>query len=206
MPRNCECRRCRNSLAAAAAVAIALALGGCVAPVLESADDLAGIKSVIVLPMVDAPGPAAKGSGRVVTGEIIGELVRMGRYDVIHVPQKKLAEAIAATGYALSDCYDPAVAGALAKQLKADAAVCGALTHYGTQSEHRATTVLISSGGGTSSTHWIGLNLRLVTAGNGKTVYTGAGWGQSPEGYTAPIREAVKTSFLALSKHFAAAR
>ena len=204
MPRRCEPT---NSGLVAAAGLIALVLGGCAgAPVLESAADLAGITSVIVLPIVDAPGPAAKGSGRVVTGEIIGELVRMGRYNVIHVPQKKLDEAIAATGYALSDCYDPAVAGALAKQLKADAAVCGALTHYGTQKEHSATTVLITSGGGTAVTHWVGLNLRLVTAGYGKTVYTGAGWGQSKEGYTAPIKQAVKTSFTDLSKHFAAAR
>lgn len=187
-------RNSRRALLGAALAAGAIALTGCQAarsPLFDP-EALAAARRVIVLPMVDAPGADGAGSGKVVPGVLVTELVQMGRFSVIEVSPEKFKQALARSGYAAGDCYDPAVSAALGKELAVDAVVCGEITHYGTQKEHSSTTVLIVAGGGTQTTHWVSLNLRIVKAGEGKIIYVGSGTASSKEGYAPAVRSAAQ--------------
>jgi curli biogenesis system outer membrane secretion channel CsgG len=192
----------RRALLAGALAVATVALTGCqpVDSPLFDADAIAATRSVIVLPMVDAPGAEGAGSGKVVPGVLVAELVRMGRFNVIHVPPEKFEQALARSGYSASDCYDPAVSAALGRELAADAVVCGEITHYGTQKEHSSTAVLVVASGGTQTTHWVSLNLRMVKAGEGRIIYVGSGTASSKEGYTAAVKLAAQRATQSLRR------
>ena len=98
-------------------------VGGCAVarPTLFDAEALQSSRTLIVLPMVDAPGPSGQGAGRVVSGFLVGEFLKMDKYDIINVPASRLQEICDELGYAAEDCYDPAVAAAVGAKLKADA-------------------------------------------------------------------------------------
>ena len=192
----------RRALLAGALAVGAVAMTGCQpadSPLFDG-DAIAAARSVIVLPMVDAPGNEGAGSGKVTAGVLMAELVQMGRFNVIHVAPEKLKEALARSGYSASDCYDPAVSAALGKELAADAVVCGEITHYGTQKEHSSTAVFIVAGGGTQTTHWVSLNLRMVKAGEGRIIYVGSGTASSKEGYTAAVASAAEQAIASLRR------
>ena len=192
----------RRALLVCALAVAAVATTGCqpAHSPLYDPDAVAAARSLIVLPMVDAPGAEGAGSGRVVSGVVISELVRLGRFNVVHVSREKLNEALTGSGYSASDCYDPAVSAALGKELDADAVVCGELTHYGTQKEHSSTAVLVVAGGGTQTTHWVSLNLRMVKAGEGRIIYVGSGTASSKEGYTAAVASAARQATASLRR------
>ena len=192
----------RRALLAGALAVAAVAMTGCQAAdsPLFDADAIAAARSVIVLPMVDAPGAEGTGSGKVVSGVLMAELVQMGRFNVVHIPREKFEQALARSGYSASDCYDPAVSAGLGKELAADAVVCGEITHYGTQKEHSSTAVLVVASGGTKTTHWVSLNLRMVKAGEGRIIYVGSGTASSKEGYTAAVASAAKQATASLRR------
>ncbi len=195
MPRNKRSNSYLPGVLLLACTAAAMfPLAGCQPPrpALFDADALTAARRLIVLPLVDAPGPEGKGSGRVVSGAIIADLLRMGRFDIVNIPRKKLMSALEKTGYALQDCYDPVVAAAVGKELNADAVVCGELTHYGTEKEHSTTYIMIAGGGQTDTRHWASLNLRIVSPADGSIIYNGTGNASSKEGYTSAIRSAVR--------------
>jgi len=194
----------RHVRAALATVAVTTALlAGCepARPLLFDAESLTAARRVVVLPLADAPGPQGTGTGRAVVGVIVGELVEMGRFDVINVTDESLQEALEATGYSLADRYDPSVASAVGKQMGADLVVSGEVVHYAAQKEHSSTAVLITSGGQTETTHWVSLSLRIVRSGEAQIVYAGEGTASSKEGYT-PAAVAAAGAAMASLRYF----
>lgn len=181
-------------------VVLTAAAQGCVppTPTLYDPDALLAAKRVSVLPLADGPGPSGKSSARVVAGVVLGQIVNLGRYSVVTVSEDQLQAALKSTNLAAEDCYDPAVAAALGRELGADMVVTGGLPHFGTQQEMSSTAVLVVAGGGTNTTHWVCLNLRLVRCSDGKVVYTGFGTASSPQGYAPAAADACRQATLAL--------
>ena len=188
----------------AGVVAAALA-AGCepIKPKLFDAAALLAARSAVVLPLTDAPGAQAEGSGKVLRGIAITQLFETGRMRIIDVPIDKFESMVKSAGYDVQDCYDPTVAAAVARQAGADIAFSGELSHYATQKEYSATAVMVVAGGGTSTRHLVGVSMRVVRASDGKIIYTGTGAAGNLEGYNKALIEAYKQSIAAL-KHLLA--
>ncbi len=186
----------------AGVMAAALA-AGCepIKPTLFDGEALLGARSAVVLPLADAPGVYATGSGRLLRGITITQLLEMGGMRLIDLPTKKFGEMVGAAGYDAQDCYDPTVAAAVAKKIGADIAFSGELIHYATQKEYSGTTVLVVAGGGTSTRHLVSVSVRVVRATDGKIIYTGTGTASHLDGYTQASTQACKKA-LAVLKHF----
>lgn len=176
------------------------ALAGCAParPPLFDAEALAQADRVIVLPLADGPGPKANGSGKVLRGAVIRELLHMPDLGVINLTDENLQALLQKLGYAVQDCYDPMVAAEVARALDADTVVTGEITHYDTQQEQARTTVIIVTGGGTDTTHWVSANVRLIRAKDAKIIYTGTGTASHTEGYTQAASSVAKRSFASL--------
>lgn len=185
-----------HALHAAALAAALLATGGCQPGGMSLLDreSLRSAKRVVVLPLADAPGPDGRGSGQAAAGAVTAELLRIGYHDVVDVGSAALEEQLRKAGYAPSDVYDPVVCSELAKALGADAAISGALLHYGAQREHSESKVLIINTGQTRSTHWVAMNVRLVTAKDAKIIYVGSGSASSMEGYAPAAKSACESA------------
>jgi len=183
-------------------VAAALAVG-CepIRPKLFDAEALLAARSTVVLPLADAPGPQAVGSGKLLRGVAISQLFETGGLRIIDVPIDKFESMVKSAGYDVQDCYDPTVAAAVAKQAGADIAFSGELSHYATQKEYSATAVMVVAGGGTSTRHLVGVSLRVVRASDAKIIYTGTGAAGDLEGYNKALSEACKQSLDSL-KYF----
>jgi len=186
-------------------VAVVPAMNGCAPrrPVLFDADALASAHEFIVLPLTDGPGPNAQGSGKALRGAIVSELLDMGDLNLIHFTEQDLKGILDKLGYSRRDCYDPVVAAAVAKTRNADTVVTGEVTHYDSQQERGQTTILVLSGGGTSTTHWVSANVRVLRASDGKIIYTGTGTTSSDKGYSDAARGACKQAFASM-RHFLA--
>ncbi len=180
-------------------VAAALAVG-CepIRPKLFDAEALLAARSMVVLPLADAPGPQAVGSGKLLRGIAITQLFETGGLRIIDVPMDKYESMVKSAGYDVQDCYDPTVAAAVAKQAGADIAFSGELSHYATQKEYSSTTVMVVGTGGTSTRHLVGVSLRVVRASDGKIIYTGTGAAGDPEGYNKALTEACKQALASL--------
>lgn len=185
------------ALHAAALAAALLATGGCQpgGMSLLDKDALRAAKRVVVLPLADAPGPDGRGSGQAAAGAVTAELLRIGYHEVVDVGSAALEEQLRKSGYAPCDVYDPVVCGELARALGADAAISGAMLHYGAQREHSESKVLIVNTGQTRSTHWVAMNVRLVTAKDAKIIYVGSGSASSMEGYAPAAKSACESAF-----------
>ena len=183
-------------------VAAVLAVG-CepIRPKLFDAEALLAARSTVVLPLADAPGPQAVGSGKLLRGIAITQLFETGGLRIIDVPIDKFESMVKSAGYDVQDCYDPTVAAAVAKQAGADIALSGEFSHYATQKEYSATTVMVVGAGGTATRHMVGVSLRVVRASDGKIIYTGTGAAGHTEGYTQAATEACKQALASL-KHF----
>jgi len=180
-----------------------LLLAGCQPPrpALFDPDALRAGKRIVVLPLADAPGQEAQGSGKVVAGVVAAELVHMGYHDVLNVSPAALDAALRRAGHAPSDVYDPTVAAELARDLGADVTVTGELLHYGTQREQNASKIILLAGSGqTRTTHWVSLGLRIVPAGEPRVIYAGAGTAGAAEGYNPAAREACRQALAALKR------
>lgn len=140
-------------------------------------------RSIVLVPLADAPGADAAGSGKLVCGECMTQLVGMGQFRVTNLTPENFDAALKQGGYDERDRYDPAVATAVAKQAGADLAVSGELMQYGKKQEYAGRDVLIVvHGGGTDTYYQVSVSLRLVRASDAKVVYTGTGLGESKEG------------------------
>ena len=168
-----------------AVLAPAAMLGGCdlTLPVQFDGPAIVNARSIVLTPFADAPGADATGSGKLICGECLTQLVGMGQFRVTNLTAENFAAAIKQGGYDERDRYDPALAAAIAKQAGADLAVSGELMQYGKKQEYAGRDLLIVvHGGGTDTYYQVGLSLRLVRASDGKVVYTGTGVGESREG------------------------
>ncbi|MEI7834968.1 MAG: DUF4136 domain-containing protein [Planctomycetota bacterium] len=160
-------------------------LSGCdlVLPVQFDGQAIVNARSIVLVPLADAPGADATGSGKLVCGEFMTQLVGMGQYRVSNLTGESFTAAIKQAGYDERDRYDPALAAAIAKQTGADLAVSGELMQYGKKQEYAGRDVLIVVHGGETETYYqVSVSLRLVRAADGKVVYTGTGTGESKEG------------------------
>lgn len=168
------------------ALAMALGVAGCVPDIAANDQEiLANVKTMVVLPLTDGPSTEAQGSSWVARGAVIHELFQMERWAVTNVSRDLVEQAAARAGVDLIDCYDPVAAAALARELNADAAVCGEILHWGTRQETgKSSTMLVIKGEETKTHHYVSLSLRVVDARDGEILCTGAGEGMSKEGYS----------------------
>jgi len=177
-------------------VAVALMLQGC-EPVNLSTEDqqaLKDIEFVVVLPLTDGPEWTAEGSSWVARGAVLQELYRLGRYKIINIPRKEVEAAAAAAGYDVLDCYDPHVAAAIGRHLKANAVACGEITQWSTRQETDSSSAPFTSSTKTLTDHYVGLSVRIVAADDAAILYTGAGNGYSNKGYTSASRLAAQNA------------
>lgn len=199
--------RHRNSMSrwighVAAAMCILVAAGGCVPmPTQFDGETLRQARTLVVLPLADAPGADTAGSGKLVRGELVTQILGTGALQGTDLRVEQFEAKVAQLGYDNRDRYDPTVAAAVAKDMGTDLAVCGELIQYGKKQEYGGGAVLIIAGGETTTWHQVSLSMRVVRATDGKIVYTGTGWGQAREGYTQATSQAC-TKALAALKHF----
>ncbi|MBI5725806.1 MAG: hypothetical protein HZA50_17735 [Planctomycetes bacterium] len=181
-------------LGAAAALAV---LPGCLPETALLFDKAAvqEIKKIVVLPLSDAPGPQAVGSGKSARGAVIEELVAMGKFQVVSVSDEDLKKTLDELGFRADECYDPAVCAEVGRKCGADAVVCGELTGFGTRQESSTNTVLFVSGGGTHTDHRVGVSLRMTRAKDGAIIYVSHADGFSQEGYSQAATQACKNAF-----------
>ena len=195
----------RPRRAAASAIVLGLlcaaSLFGCEPPRPKLFDENAirTARTVLVLPLIDAPGEPAIGSGAAFRGTVEQHLLNGCKFDVIDLSKAKLSEILKDTGLDVMDCYDPAVAAKIARKFNADLAVTGELPHYAIQREMSSTTVVIITGGKTKTTHLVCVSIRIVNASDAKIIYTGTGVAQDPEGFTNAASQAVKQALASLA-------
>jgi len=175
-------------------------IGGCAPVSVESSDQQAlhTVRRIIVLPLTDAPHAEADGTGLSARGEIIEALFHLGGYDLINVSPSEIEAAAERVGYEVRDCYDPRVAAAMGTELKADAVVCGELTHWKTRQEWQGGSFSIASGSKTTTYHCVGVSLRIVQTSNAEIIYSGMGSGRTEKGYAFALKTAVKQAMAAL--------
>lgn len=169
-------------------------------PALLDGPSLLSARRAAVLPLTDAPGNPTEvaGSGPVVADVVLNELLRLGKYEISNLTAEKLEEAAGKAGYAVADGYDPVVAAAFGRELGVDVVVIGEVTHYGAQQEQYQTSVSYYSGGETKTFQWVGLNVRIVRAADGKTIYAGSGAASSNKEYSAAAKDAAAKALAAL--------
>lgn len=171
-------------------------LGGCMEEsVLVDRKALSEGGKFITLPLADAPGEQADGSGKVVTGAIAAELLKQPNVKLFEVGQSKLTEALEATGFDAMDINDPIVAAELGRKLGAQFVVTGEVIHYAPEKQATSGTFWIFHGGKTISRYWICLHVRIVRAADGKIVYAGHGSAVSQEGYAAAAEQTCEQAF-----------
>lgn len=171
-------------------------LGGCVKEsVLVDRKALADGGKFIVLPLSDAPGEQADGSGEVVTGAIAAQMLQEPNVKLFDVGSAKLKKALEESGFDAMDISDPVVAAELARELGAQFVVTGEVMHYAPEKQASAGALWIFQGGGTTSRYWVCLHLRIVQASNGKIVYAGEGTAVSQEGYAPAAEQACEQAF-----------
>ncbi len=183
------------------ALAAVLALAGCVPDIPANDQEiLASVKTMVVLPLTDGPSTEAQGSAWVARGAVIHELFQMERWAVTNVSRDLVEQAAARAGVDLIDCYDPVAAAALARELNADAAVCGEILHWGTRQElGTSSTMMVLKGAETQTHHYVSLSLRVVDARDGEILCTGAGEGMSKEGYSSAAEVAADEALHSLA-------
>ncbi len=146
--------------------------------------------SYVVLPLADAAGAQAEGSGRVMTGAIVSCLLGQPGIKVFHVTESQLVKALLDTGFDPIDTCDPVVAAELGGKLNADYVVCGELIHYAPEKQVTSGSFLVFSGGETKTRFWVSVNLRIVRVSDGRIIYAGNGSAVAPEGYSDAARTA----------------
>lgn len=152
--------------------------------------DLAAGGHYVVLPLADAPGDQAKGSGNVIAGDLVAELVRLPEVRVFRLSDAKLTAALESSGFDRADLYDPIVAADVGQQAKADCVLFGELMHYGPERSRSDSAFSIFRGGKTTTVYWVSLNVRIIRAADGKILYAGYGVAADPEGYQKASRDA----------------
>jgi len=182
-------------------------MAGCAPVSIESSDQqaLRTVRRIIVLPLTDAPHAKADGTGLSARGEIIEALFHLGGYDLINVSPSEVEAAAERVGYEVRDCYDPLVAAAMGRELKADAVVCGELTHWDTRKEWHSSSLSAASSSKTTTYHCVGVSLRIVRTSDAEIIYSGIGSGRTEDEYPVALKTAVKQAMADL-RQFSRAR
>lgn len=95
-------------------------------------DDVARIRTVAILPLVDAPGAEAGYSGKAVAGVLCQELMAVPGIRVVE--RERLSTVISEQRLGHSDLADPKTAVRLGRLIGADAVMTGSVTQYDSSS------------------------------------------------------------------------
>ena len=172
-----------SSLLAAASL---LLMSGCngqeeLTPIKHHQDELSRLRSIAILPFLDAPGPMAKGSGNVVVNAITTQMYRCRGIKVIE--RSRVAAIMDERDLQISQ-LDTDVAAKIGKLADADAVLLGSLTQYGVQKEYSHGAVYAISAGSTKHIHRVGVSLRVVDVDTGEVLYSEDAGGKDIEGFS----------------------
>ena len=188
-PNNSRWRPAGRAAAILALAAAAAAVGWApVCPKLAHKEVLEKVKTVAVLPFVDAPGAGGKGSGKIVVNAIISVLYQCPGVRVIE--RGRLDAIMDEHDLKLSGLADPTAASKLGKLAGADAVFLGEVTQYEAQQEFGTTVVYVVAGSSTRRIHRVGLSVRAVNVNDGTVIYADLGQGHHNEGYSAAAKTA----------------
>ena len=151
---------------------------------------LRGVKTIAVVPFVDAPGAMGKGSGRVVVTATISELYQCPGLKVIE--RQRLDLMMKEHDLKLSQLQTNEGAKQAGKILGVDTMLIGEVQQYQDNKDFGFVGVGAISGGGTKSEFFVGLAIRAVRVSDGRVIYAELGSGKSKEGISPAAREASK--------------
>lgn len=189
-------------LAAAASAAGVVGCGPPQGPNLRYADRLVRAKKVAVMPFVDAPGDAAKGSGRIVVNAIVRSLLHCPDLQVIE--RTRINSILDERRFRTSQLSDPGVASQVGKLAGADLVFLGEVTQYEAQQEYGHAAVYVIAGGSTEHIHRVGLSVRAVDVSDGTTVYAELGQGVDKKGFSEAAKRAADKVLEPLQRFYAA--
>ncbi len=149
---------------------------------------LRGVKTIAVVPFVDAPGAMGKGSGRVVVTAMITELYQCPGLKVIE--RQRLDLMMKEYDLKLSQLQTNEGAKQAGKILGVDTMLIGEVQQYQDNKNYGFVGVGAISGGGTSSEFFVGLAIRAVRVSDGRVIYAELGSGKSKEGISPAARKA----------------
>ncbi|HDZ22389.1 hypothetical protein LCGC14_0204380 [marine sediment metagenome] len=187
-------RKAMVGWAAIGLLAAAMWLGGCeeqlqVDP--ETAKALEGVKSIAVVPFVDAHNAA--GSGELVVTAAMEHLYTCPDLRVYERAQLKALidehDLLKAMG------SDQEVAAKIGQLTGVDAVILGEVTQYEAQAEAHAGSVGMFASSRTKYIHRVGMFVRAVRIRDGRVIYAHSGEGVSPDGYTGAAGVAAKQAF-----------
>ncbi len=182
-------------------ICIAIA-GGCgVQPVkLAHEQELQRVRTVAVMPFVDAPGAEAEGSGNIVVNATIAELYRFPGVTVVE--RSRLKSLMNEHDLQMSSIVTTSKATELGKLAGADVVVLGEVTQYQAQQESSHSQVYIVSGGGTTTNHRVGLSVRFVDTNTGQVIYCELGQGVDKGGFSEASRVAAQKALAPLRRFY----
>jgi len=182
-------RRANRGTLLAAGAAVGL-LAGCASPPppMAHADVLSNVRTVAVLPFVDAPGPKGQGSGQVIVNAAVAELYKCPGIQVVESARlKAILDEVD-----LKIFNDPQVASRIGKRAGADVVFLGEVTQYDAQQEYGSVRVTLVSGASTKYTHRVGLSVRAVAVADSRVVYAELGQGTSDQGFSPAAKAAAE--------------
>jgi len=184
----------RRSVAALIALSVLVGVvgAGCQQQRPELAHEAAWmkVKTVAVVPFVDAPGLGAKGSGKVVVNAAIAELYRCPGVSVIEAA--RMNAILDELDLQHMDRVDSTTAMNIGKRAGADVVILGEVMQYEAQQEYSHGAVYAVAAGGTKHTHRVGLSVRAVNVSDARVIYARSGQGQSQEGYAPAAEDAAR--------------
>lgn len=179
--------RIRNGLMLLLLAATTWCLGGCtfgqaeITPVTRNQEELRQIRTIAVLPFIDAPGPQAKGSGAVVVNAITTQLYQCRGIKVVE--RSRVSSLMQERDLQVSQMQDTSVATEIGKLAEADAVLVGSLTQYQAQQDYAHGAVYVVSAGTTSHMHRVGISVRLVDVHTGQVLFAEDAGGKDKEGF-----------------------
>ena len=142
---------------------------------------LENVKTVAVMPFVDAPGLSGKDSGRVVLGPCIAVLNKCPGIAVVE--RARLIAILDELDLQRMDAVDNKMASKIGKRLGADVVILGEVMQYEAQQEYGHMVVYVVSGGATTRNHRVGIAVRAVNVKTAQIIYAEIGDGTSKDGF-----------------------
>ncbi len=174
-------------------IASACVLAGCGDPSMNLTHtvELSAIKTIAVVPFVDAPG--SEGSGEVVVTAAMQQLYRTPGVRVVE--RRRLKAIIDEHDLMQALSTDAQVASKIGEITGADTVILGEVTQYEAQQESGFVAVSAISGGGTKHIHRVGLSVRAVNVRDGQIIYAELGQGVNKGGYSDAAKQASQRAF-----------
>ena len=184
------------------------AAGGCEEPRVELAHGLVleHVKTVAVVPLADAPGGKAKGSGETVVGAIMEVLYKVPGIRVVE--RKHLDKIIDEEDLRLANLSENTAAARLGKLAGADAVLVGEVRQWEAQVDGSSLAVSYLATSKTEHTHRVGMGVRAVNVtprGDyrcGDVVFADSGDGVCKEGISRAARYAAQEALRDLVLYF----